>query len=73
MAYLATKKNEYWTQLAILAAITGGGFILAALVSSIPLLMNGDLKSLVGASEKEIMKKYNRKVYIKYTDIFSSK
>ena len=57
MAYLATKKNEYWTQLAILVAITGGGFIIAALVSSIPLLMNGDLKSLVGASEKEIMKK----------------
>lgn len=57
MAYLATKKNEYWTQLAILAAITGGGFILAALVSGIPLLMNGDLQNLAGASEKEILKK----------------
>ncbi len=57
MAYLATKKNEYWTQLAILAAITGGGFLMGAIVSGIPLLINGDLKSLVGASEKEIMKK----------------
>ena len=57
MAHLATKKNEYWTQLAILLALTGGGFIVAAIISGIPLIMNGGLKSIEGATEADLMKK----------------
>ncbi len=35
MAYLATKRNQYWTQLAILCAVVGGGFILALIINYI--------------------------------------
>lgn len=57
MAHLATKKNDYWSQLAILAGATGLGFILAAIISGIPMLMNSNLKELSGLSSQEIMKK----------------
>ena len=57
MAHLATKKNEYWTQLAILLALTGGGFIVAAIISGLPLIMNGGLKGMEGASGADLMKK----------------
>jgi len=57
MSHPATKKTDYWSQFALLAAITGGGFILAALISGIPLLMSGNLNELSGLSSKELMKK----------------
>ena len=57
MGHLATKKNEYWTQLAILLALTGGGFIVAAIFSGLPLIMNGGLKDMQGATEGDLMKK----------------
>jgi len=57
MAHPATKKNNYWSQFAILLGLTGGGFILAAIASALPLLFNPDLRSLAGASSKEVMKR----------------
>jgi hypothetical protein len=57
MSHPATKKTDYWSQFALLAAITGGGFILAALISGIPLLMSGNLNELSGLSSKGINEK----------------
>jgi uncharacterized protein len=57
MSHLATRKNDYWSQFAILAGATGLGFILAAIISAGPMLMNSNLKELSGLSSKEIMKK----------------
>jgi uncharacterized protein len=57
MSHLATRKNDYWTQFAILAGATGLGFILAAVISAVPMLMNSNLKELSGLSSAEIMKR----------------
>ena len=57
MSHLATRKNDYWSQFALLAGATGLGFILAAIISAIPMLMNSNLKELSGLSSAEIMKK----------------
>jgi len=57
MAHPATRKNSYWSQFAILLGVTGGGFILAAIASALPLLFNPELRSVAGASSKEIMKR----------------
>jgi membrane protease YdiL (CAAX protease family) len=57
MAHLATRKQNYWSQFAILAGATGIGFVLAAVISSVPMLVNSNLKELSGLSSKEIMKK----------------
>jgi membrane protease YdiL (CAAX protease family) len=49
MAYLATKRFNYWGQLGILTAFTGGGLVIGGAASLIPLLGKinfGDLKSL---------------------------
>jgi membrane protease YdiL (CAAX protease family) len=57
MAHPATKKHEYWTQLAILLGITGAGFLIGSLASVIPLAAKTDLGGLAGLSSKEAMKK----------------
>lgn len=46
MAYLAMKRISYWGQLGILAAFTGGGLILGAIASFIPLAGKLDLNSI---------------------------
>jgi membrane protease YdiL (CAAX protease family) len=57
MAHPATRKNTYWSQLAILLGVTGAGFVFAAIASALPLLFNPQLRSVAGASSKEIMKR----------------
>jgi len=57
MAHPATKKNNYWSQLAILLAITGAGFLFAAIASALPLLFKPELRAVAGASSKEVMKR----------------
>ena len=55
MAYLATKRMNYWAQLGILAAFTGAGLIIGSIVSLLPLLGKLDLKSMHGLSTREVM------------------
>jgi membrane protease YdiL (CAAX protease family) len=57
MSHPATKKNNYWSQLAILLAITGAGFLFAAIASALPLLFKPELRAVAGASSKEVMKR----------------
>lgn len=57
MAHPATAKNNYWSQFAILLGVTGAGFVLAAIISSIPVLVSNDLKGMAGLSSKELMNK----------------
>jgi membrane protease YdiL (CAAX protease family) len=56
MAHPATRKNDYWAQLGILALITGVGFVFAAVISSLPLIISVHLKAAEG-SARELMKK----------------
>ncbi|HVZ56778.1 MAG TPA: CPBP family intramembrane glutamic endopeptidase [Chitinophagaceae bacterium] len=54
MAYPASHRYTYWAQLAILAGCVSLGFLLATLVSSLPLLLKYDMKSLLGLSPEEL-------------------
>src|SRR5689334_8884309 len=55
MAYLATKRISYWSQLGILAAFTGAGLIVGGIVSLIPLAGKIKFKDLQGLSGKDII------------------
>ena len=57
MAYLATKRFNYWGQLGILTAFTGVGLILGGLASLIPLLGTINLNDLKGGSSALAMDK----------------
>ncbi len=50
MAYLATKRFNYWSQLGILTAFTGVGLIVGGIASLIPLLGKLNLSDLTGGS-----------------------
>ena len=55
MAHLATKRFNYWSQLAILTAFTGVGFVLGGIASLIPLLGKMNLADLKGFSSTQLM------------------
>ncbi|MCW3089048.1 MAG: family intrarane metalloprotease [Ferruginibacter sp.] len=55
MAYLATKRFNYWGQLGILTAFTGVGLIIGQVAGIIPLLGKINLSDLKGLSSTEIM------------------
>jgi uncharacterized protein len=55
MAYLATKRFNYWGQLGMLTAFTGVGLIIGGVASLIPFLGKINLQDLKGGSSKEIM------------------
>ena len=55
MAHLATKRFNYWSQLAILAGITGFGFIVGAVLSLIPLLGSLNLSDFKSLSSSQVM------------------
>jgi membrane protease YdiL (CAAX protease family) len=50
------KRISYWGQLGILAAFTGAGLLVGAIVSLIPLVGKIDLSSFQGLSSKEALK-----------------
>ena len=56
MAYLATKRFNYWGQLGILTAFTGVGLIIGGLASIVPLLGKIKLEDLKGLSSEDLMK-----------------
>ena len=55
MAYLATKRFNYWGQLGILTAFTGVGLIIGGVASLIPLLGKINLGDLKGVSSTQLM------------------
>ncbi len=55
MAYLATKRFNYWGQLGILTAFTGVGLIIGGIASLIPLLGKINLEDLKGGSSAHLM------------------
>ena len=57
MAHFATRRFNYWGQLGVLAAFCGGGLIIGALASFIPLIGKIDLFSMKGGSASEMMNK----------------
>lgn len=57
MAYLATKRFNYWSQLGILTAFTGIGLVIGGIASFIPLLGKINLADLSGASSAQLMDK----------------
>ncbi len=63
MAYLATKRFNYWGQLGILTAFTGVGLIIGGVASLIPLLGKINLWDLVGKSETNLMDKLFKPEY----------
>ena len=55
MAYFATRRFNYWGQLGILTAFTGGGLIIGGLASFLPLLGKINLDNLKGGSTTQLM------------------
>jgi len=55
MAYLATKRFNYWGQLGILTAFTGVGLIVGGVASFLPLLGKINLGDLKGGSTAQLM------------------
>ena len=55
MAHLATKRFNHWSQLGILTAFLGVGFILAGIASFIPVMGKLNLDSLKSGSQEQIM------------------
>lgn len=57
MAHYATQRYNYWGQLGILAAFVGGGLIIGAIASFLPLMDKIDFFSMKGGSATEMMNK----------------
>lgn len=57
MAYLATKRFNYWSQLGILTAFAGVGLIFGGIASFIPLLGKINPRDLMGVSSAQLMDK----------------
>jgi membrane protease YdiL (CAAX protease family) len=57
MAHLATKRQNYWSQLAILAGLTGAGFLIGGVISLIPMLNQFDLSEISKLTQKQIEEK----------------
>jgi uncharacterized protein len=55
MAYLATKRFNYWGQLGILTAFIGVGLIVGGVASLVPFLGKISLKDLSGGSTEQVM------------------
>lgn len=55
MAYLATKRFNYWSQLGILTAFIGIGLIIGQIAGIIPLLGKIDFSNLKGLTSAQIM------------------
>jgi uncharacterized protein len=55
MAYLATKRFNYWGQLGILTAFLGVGLIIGGVASLIPFLGKLNMKDLSGGSTEQVM------------------
>jgi len=57
MAHLATKRQNYWSQLAILAGLTGAGFLIGGVISLIPTLNEIGFNELSKLTKKQIQEK----------------
>jgi membrane protease YdiL (CAAX protease family) len=55
MAYLATKRFNYWGQLGMLTAFTGVGLVIGGVISLVPFLGKINFKDLQSGSTQEIM------------------
>ena len=55
MAYLATKRFNYWGQLGILTAFTGVGLVVGGIASLVPLLGKINLQDLKGGSTEQLL------------------
>lgn len=58
MAYLATKRFNYWSQLGILLVFSGFGAIIGSFASMIPLIGKIDLQHLSGTGMSELLDKF---------------
>jgi len=55
MAYLATKRFNYWAQLGILTAFTGVGLIIGGVASLLPFLGKINLQDLQGGTSEQLI------------------
>jgi len=55
MAYLATKRFNYWGQLGILTAFTGAGLVIGGIASLVPLLGKINFQDLKGGSTQQLI------------------